>query len=178
MVNIPTARDAMSAYLIVLRPDEDIFEAIDVLVDKRVSGAPVLDDKGELVGILTEKDCLRILSNSAYGELAGGTVGDYMSPVKVTLSTEMGIFGVVDAFLQTNFPILPVLHHGKLVGRVSRLDLLQQIRSFERRVEQERAQEERERYELEHPSSIERMQRIASSHTPKQLAEVMKNRYN
>ncbi len=174
MVRIPTARDALSRYMIVLRPEEDLLEAIDILVRKRTQGAPVVNAAGDLVGILTEKDCLRLLSNSAYGELTGGRVEDYMSTVKVTLTTEMDLFSVATAFLATNFPILPVLDNGRLVGRISRLDLLQQIKRFEHSIQQEHARQERERYERENPSSIDRMQRLASSHTPEQFAEILK----
>lgn len=175
-VRIPTARDAVSRYMIVLRPDQDLLAAIDTLVRKRAQGAPVLNEEGELVGILTEKDCLRLLSNSAYGELAGGKVSDYMSTVKVTLTVDMDLFSVAEAFLQTNFPVLPVLERGKLIGRISRLDLLRQIKELERDIERERAQEERDRRERDDPSSIDRMQRFAGRHTPEQLAELMRNR--
>ncbi|HXV62471.1 MAG TPA: CBS domain-containing protein [Vicinamibacteria bacterium] len=175
-VRIPTARDAVSRYMIVLRPDQDLLGAIDTLVRKRAQGAPVLNEEGDLVGILTEKDCLRLLSNSAYGELAGGNVGDYMSSVKVTLTVDMDLFSVAEAFLATNFPVLPVLEQGKLVGRISRLDLLWQIKALERDIARERAREERERKERDNPSSIDRMQRFAGSHSPEQLAELLRNR--
>ena len=176
MVEIPTAGDALSKYKIVLRPDEDLLAAIDVLVRKRCSGAPVLSEDGELVGILTEKDCLRLLSNSAYGELSGGTVRDYMSNVKVTLTSDMDLFSVAKAFLGTNFPVLPVVDQGKLVGRVSRLDLLGQIKELERKILREQSRAERDRKEQNNPSSIESMQRVASSHTPGQLAELLRRR--
>ena len=176
MIQIPTARDTLSPYFIVLRPEEDLLAAVDVLVRKRAQGAPVLNDEEELVGILTEKDCLRLLSNSAYGELAGGRVSDYMSSVKVTLTADMDLFRVAAAFLETNFPILPVLERGKLIGRVSRLDLLRQVKELERNIERDRAQEDKRCHERDNPSSIDQLQRLANSHTPKQLAEVLKNR--
>ncbi len=176
MIHIPTARDALSRYRIVLRPDEDLLAAIDVLVRKRAQGAPVLNEEGELVGILTEKDCLRLLSNSAYGELAGGRVSDYMSSVKVTLTADMDLFRVAAAFLQTNFPILPVLERGKLIGRISRLDLLRQVKELERSIERDRAQEDKRRQEQDKPPSIDQLQHLAGSHTPAQLAELLKNR--
>lgn len=176
MVHVPTARQALSKYMVVLQAQASLMEAIDILVRKGAQGAPVLDADGALMDILAEKDCLRLLSNSAYGEMTGGKVEDYMSAMKVTLTPDMDIFAVADAFLQTNFPILPVLDHGKLIGRVGRLDALRQIQELERNIERERALQGRDREERGHPPSIDQMQRLADSHTPQQFAELLRDR--
>ena len=74
MDKVPTARDCMVATSqFTLTPDTDVYKAIKVLVAKHASGAPVVDENGMLLGILTEKDCLRVLSRSAYDERGGGT---------------------------------------------------------------------------------------------------------
>ena len=63
-----------------------------------------------------------------------------------------------------------------VIGRVSRLDLLRQVKELERNIERDRAQEDKRRHERDNPSSIDQLQLLANSHTPKQLAEVLKNR--
>ena len=54
-----TAKDFMTGSLVTFSPDEDVITAMQVLIEKRISGAPVVDRLGNLIGILSEKDCLR-----------------------------------------------------------------------------------------------------------------------
>jgi predicted transcriptional regulator len=176
LTNIPTARDMLTHWTVVVRPDMDLLAAIEVLVNKRANGAAVVNEAEELIGLLTEKDCLRVLANAAYGELAGGRVAEYMSTVRIVISPEMDLFTVAKRFLETNFPVLPVLEGTKLLGRISRLDVLAQVRRFEADLEAERTREAAERQEREHPTSIEAMQRLASTHTPDQLEGVFRGR--
>ena len=80
-VKVPTVKECMADWWVTLRADMNIIEAADLLFSKHSAGAPVLDADGHLVGILTEKDCLRLLSNTTYmtskfAALAGGTVAD------------------------------------------------------------------------------------------------------
>ena len=159
MVDIPTARDVMTRWLMTLSPDADLIQAIEGLVGKRMAGAPVVNTRGELVGLLTEKDCLRLLSRSRPGTLARGTVADYMSIVRVTVDIDADLFTVINHFLRTNFPVLPVLEHGQLAGRVSRLDLLRQVDRLIAAFQGElgRAMEQ------PRPGSIEQLQRRAAS---------------
>ena len=175
--NLPTAREIMADPLITFHPDEDIFDAIERLVVRKISGAPVLNDKKQLVGILTEKDCLRIVSHIAYDELEGGRVSDYLSPVKVTLDPTMDVFSVANAFLRTNFVALPVLENERYVGRINRRDVLRAIIQWFRKHTNKRMQD---RLALEEgqrpPSSIERMQKIVASHKKEHVAEVFRRK--
>lgn len=177
MRKIPTARDCMSTWFVTLAPEMDVYEAIDVLAAKRASGAPVLDEAGELLGILTEKDCLRVMSNAAYGELAGGTVADYMSPVKVAITADMDLFSVAREFLATNFAILPVLEKGKPVGRISRQDMLRAIHQLHEAIEAEKAREEETLKTMQQPQSIDQLQRVFASGRPENIAALLSDRH-
>jgi len=114
----------MTKALVTLRPDMSIYEAISVLLKNKISGAPVVDQGKMLVGVLSEKDCLRIFANGAYNQLPGGIVADYMSKVTKTAHPDDDLFTVADVFLKNPFRRLPVLEHGVLVGQVSRRDVL------------------------------------------------------
>jgi CBS domain-containing protein len=172
-----TARDVMSTWVFTLAPDADVYRAIDTLVAKRAPGAPVVDEFNRLVGILTEKDCLRVLTGSAYGNLSGGHVRDYMSPIGVTVSPNMDLFSVAQLFLSSNFPSLPVLDGGKLVGTISRQDMLLGIQGLQRAVEAERLREDRHLKAMQDPRTISEMQRLVASQKRAQLAAVLTHRH-
>jgi predicted transcriptional regulator len=171
MIALPTARNAMTDWRLVLHPETDLLQAIRDLVARRAAGAPVVREDGSLAGVLTEKDCLRVLSNRAYGEFHGGTVREVMSTIKAEVTPEMDIFAVAHVFLGGNFPVLPVTENGKLVGRVSRQDMLREMQRFIR--EQRRAKSEAAAPQR---SGIAEMQRLAADATPAQLAQMMRDR--
>ena len=80
MTQIPLVKDFMTTKVITLKPNMDIYEAMTQLLKHHISGAPVVDDERNLVGILSEKDCLRVFAVRAYsGQLPGGLVSDFMS---------------------------------------------------------------------------------------------------
>ena len=171
---IPTVRSCMSPPLFKLYPDQDVFQAIKMLLGKGSSGAPVVDEQNHLLGILTEKDCLRAVSVSAYdASLLGGKVADSMSPVRVTIDPDMDVFAAVHLFLETNFNVLPVLEEGKIVGRVSRRDLLRKIRKWQtENIRRKRRDQQAIEAEQHRPSSIEAMQKMVGSHNKDQVAEI------
>lgn len=176
MRKVPTVRDCMSSWYTTLTPDMEIYEAIEILENKRAAGAPVLDADGKLLGILTEKDCLRVISNAAYEGLANGTVRDYMSEPKAVLTPDMDLFAAAKQFLATNFAVLPVCENGKPIGRISRQDMLRGIQHILREMAREKAREEQELQSKTQPRSIEQMQRLAGSVNPKNFAEAMRDR--
>ena len=177
MLPIPTVKDCISKPLFTVNPDTDIFEAVDTLVAHKASGAPVIDDKGDLVGILTEKDCLRMLSSAAYGSLVSGKVRDFMSEVKLSVPAQMDIFAAVQAFLASNFARLPVLEHGKLVGTISRKDMLRGIQEFHKRLIDLQARETGASAGVKPPNAIDQIQRMVSSQSKEQLAAVFSARH-
>ncbi|MCC6153459.1 MAG: CBS domain-containing protein [Candidatus Hydrogenedentes bacterium] len=176
MQRIPTARDCMSTWFITLRPDMEIYEAIDLLENKRAAGAPVLDGEGNLLGILTEKDCLRVLSSGAYQSLSSGKVSDYMSEPKSMITTDMDLFTVAKQFLDTNFAVLPVMENGKPVGRISRQDMLRGIQQLQRQMVRDKQREEVELETQTRPKSIDQFQQLAARLEPRHLAAVMRER--
>jgi CBS domain-containing protein len=119
-----TVADIMATRLITFTPDMNIHEAIRVLLDKRVSGAPVVDADGALIGMLSKKDCLKIVFSSQYHDDWGGPVSDFMSTGVETLDADMDLVSAAQLFLASHFRRFPVLRDGRLVGQVSRYDIL------------------------------------------------------
>lgn len=119
-----TVADIMATRLITLTPDMNIHEAIRVLLEKRISGAPVVDAGGALVGVLSKKDCLKIVFSSRYHDDWGGPVRDFMSAPVETMDANQDMVSAAQHFLDSHFRRFPVLRDGKLVGQVSRYDIL------------------------------------------------------
>ena len=149
-------------------------EAINRLARSEFSAMPVLGEHGVLVGLLTEKDALRTIAVWAYEGVAGGTVGDYMSPLTVRLTPEMDLLTALRAFLECNFHCLPVTEGAHLVGCLNRDDLLKGMVAWATAIDQDRDKRFSTPSEIERPSNIEEMQRVAASHTPNQLAEIFR----
>ena len=124
------ARDYMTRHLITLTPDMEILHAIGILVERQISGAPVLDRTGNLVGMLSEKDCLRIaLSAGYYGEW-GGRVAEYMHAPVATIDADMPIVEVAQLFAEREYRRYPVLEDARLVGQISRSDVLRALQQL------------------------------------------------
>ena len=126
-VGIPVAcvRDFMTRSLITLTPEVDVFDAIDHILSKRISGAPVVDADGKYLGIFSEKTAMRVLVAALYDQLPGTNVGSYMNLDRNRLiSDHDSLLVVARKFEQTPYRRLPVLYGQKLGGQVSRRDVL------------------------------------------------------
>ncbi len=116
--------DYMARDLVTLTPQTEINRAMQILLDRRISGAPVLDGQGWLVGVLSKKDCLRAALQASYFREWGGTVADYMSREVATLDADLDIVEGAGAFISSSYRRFPVLRDGRLVGQISRADML------------------------------------------------------
>lgn len=128
-----TARDIMSHKPVALRSDDSITEAIRVLLRKDISGVPVVDEAGELVGILSERDCLRVIAVGEYNAADHErlrSVAEFMTPPRYTVTAEVGIYSLADFFLTHHERRLPVVEGNRLVGLVSRRDVLRGIQKM------------------------------------------------
>lgn len=132
MVDVmPHVRDFMDKTFITLTPDMDVYRAIDILLKGSITGAAVVDHKEKIVGVLSEKDCLRTLVHGAYSSLPGGKVSDYMTPAVDTIHPDLDIFTVADKFLNCTYRrLLVVDEDNKLVGQITRRDLLRAIQKL------------------------------------------------
>ncbi len=128
-MSFPTIDKIMARDEITLTPDQPINDAITILLENKVTGAPVLDKNRKIVGMITEKDCLRVLIDSAYHNMpfSDKTVSVYMSPVVKMVTTEHDLLDIANEFLTTNFRKFPVVYKGTLVGQISRRDVLRAI---------------------------------------------------
>jgi CBS domain-containing protein len=122
-----TVQEFMSRDLVKFLPGMDVLEAARILVDKRISGAPVVDPLGNLLGVLSEKDCLKTALSAGYHEEWGGRVEEYMSRGVVTLEADTSVIDAARRFLDEGYRRYPVVSEGRLVGLISRRDILRAL---------------------------------------------------
>jgi CBS domain-containing protein len=117
-------KDHMVTHVVTLHPDMEILRATQVLIGSDVSGAPVLDQHGRLVGVLTERDCLRVVLHAGYYGEPGGLVRDYMTREPVSVNPDDTILELAERFIQEGYRRYPVVDGGRLVGLISRRDVM------------------------------------------------------
>lgn len=122
-----TVADYMSTRLVTLSPEMGVLDAMRTLLDERISGAPVVDDRGNLVGLLTQRDCLGVAVQSSYFQEPAGRVSDFMSRDVETVRADLGLVELIERFSATPYRRFPVMEGTRLVGQVSRRDILSAI---------------------------------------------------
>ena len=131
MTRLPTVREFMDHHVQTISPDSNIMDAVDFLLEKRVTGALVANSKGELVGILTEFDCLRLLTHGDQrGEAPRGKVKDYMTSDVQTIPPTMDIYYCAGLFMNVSFRRFPVVENGRVAGAITRFDLLRAVHRY------------------------------------------------
>ena len=124
------AKDYMSANLVTFTPEMDILEAMSRLIEKRISGAPVVDKQGNLVGVLSEKDCLKVALHASYHSESAGTVAEFMHAQVKTVDADTSIVDIANMFLQDDYRRYPVMKDNRLVGQISRRDVLRALETL------------------------------------------------
>ena len=124
---MPIVKNYMTTNLITLQDEMDVYFAIGLLLKNNISGAPVIDNNNNLSGILSEKDCLRVFANGSFHNMPGGEVSRFMTKVVATVEPNTDLFSVADIFLKHNYRRMPVIKGKKLVGQISRRDVLRAI---------------------------------------------------
>ena len=114
----------MKTDLITVEKDCPIYEAIKIMVENNITGLPVVDAEMHLSGIITEKDVLSLLYNN---QDSPGKVGDYMIENVVSFDSEDSLIDITDSFINNHFRRVPILSDGKLVGIISRKDIISYI---------------------------------------------------
>lgn len=112
-------RSVMKTKLITVLPTDPVRRALELLIEHSISGLPVVEEDGTIVGVLSEKDVLKV-----FYEDGVGTVADLMTPNPVTVPVDGPLVDVFDTLMARSFRRLLVEEDGKLVGLVSRADLM------------------------------------------------------
>ncbi|MCX7548520.1 CBS domain-containing protein [Xanthomarina sp. F1114] len=118
--------DIMTKDLITFKPEQSVEDVIDSLIKYKISGGPVVNDNYELVGMISEGDCLKQISESRY----------YNMPVEIdivekrmiknveTIDGNMNVLDAANKFLDSKRRRFPIVENGKLIGQISQKDIL------------------------------------------------------
>jgi CBS domain-containing protein len=116
-----TARDVMTTHLITLSPKTTAEEAIRTLLANKISGAPVLDEAGDLAGIVSEFQLLAVIYNESF---RNRPIGELMTRDVLTVDEHAPLTEVASKFIRHRIRRLPVVRCGKVVGQISRRDVI------------------------------------------------------
>ncbi len=134
MQKLPNVNEIMDKVFLTFTYDTSVREAVETLGKERLFGACVVDETGKLLGILSEKQCLKIykkaLLENNVSLLEEAKVTDIMYPEFKTVPPNTGIVDVAQIFLTSEFRRMPVVDSGKLVGQITRRDIVRAIQKF------------------------------------------------
>ena len=118
--------DYMTKKLVTFTPEQSILHVMELFTKYNISGGPVLDDNGFLVGIISEADCMKQISESRYFNqpILDKSVESFMTKNVETIPSDMSIFDAAGVFVKHNRRRLPVMKDGLLIGQISRKDIV------------------------------------------------------
>ena len=118
--------DIMSRNLIVFKPEETVHEVMKKFIKYRISGGPVVNEKGDLIGVISEADCMKEVSESRYFNMPilDKSVSNFMTTNVDTIDASKTIFEAASNFFKTSRRRFPVMEKNKLVGQISRKDIV------------------------------------------------------
>lgn len=121
--------DYMATRLVTFRPEQSMFEAVDLLIKHRISGGPVIDEDNQLVGMISEGDCLKEVVKGKYNNMLilSGCVSDHMVKNVISIAPETNIFEAANMFLTRRLRRFPVIRGGKLIGQISQKDIMKAV---------------------------------------------------
>lgn len=118
--------DIMCHTLVVFKPEQSIHEVMSQFIKNRISGGPVVDDKGHLIGVISEADCMKEISDSRYFNMPilDKSVEHFMTKNVDTIDASLSVFEAADLFSKTSRRRFPVMQNNRLVGQISRKDVV------------------------------------------------------
>ncbi len=131
MLKSVNLRDYMLTRPVKVKPEDNVLDAMQVIIDNKVSGVCVVDAEDTLVGILSELDCLRAVLGAIYNEGGVGQVRDYMASDNLVVAhPNEDIVDVAQDMLLKNKRRRPVVENGRLVGQITCRQLLSAVKKF------------------------------------------------
>jgi CBS domain-containing protein len=122
-----TVRDYMATKVITVSPEEEIAQVVRLLIDEDVSGVVVADNEGRVVGVVTERDCIAVAISTGYYEEWGGPVQRFMSAPVECVAPGDSLVDIAARMTESRFRRFPVVEEGRLVGLLTRRDVLRAL---------------------------------------------------
>lgn len=120
----PTAADIMIRRVVTVNPHQDLFEVIGLLIKHQISGAPVVDKAGRYLGIFSERTSIGLLVDAVAHGTPTNSIESWIDADAPTVTPDTDLLTIAQILKESNYRRLPVLQHGKVVGLISRRDVL------------------------------------------------------
>jgi CBS domain-containing protein len=131
MLQSVNLRDYMLLNPVKVHPQDNVMDAMKVIIDNKISGVCVVDADMNLLGVLSELDCLRAVLGAVYNNTSIGTVSDYMASDNLVVAhPNEDIVDVAQDMLLKNKRRRPVVENGKLIGQITCRQLLSAVMKF------------------------------------------------
>lgn len=120
-------RDYMSHKVVSFDIRDDVADIVAVLLENKITGAPVLDAHRQVIGFISEQDCIKEMLNTAFYCDLTATAADVMKKPVVTVDPDLPITALAEQLDTSKPKVFPVVEEGKLVGIISRANVLQAL---------------------------------------------------
>ena len=117
-------KPVMKTNVITVKKDTPVYDAIELLLNNHITGLPIVDDNDNLVGMITEKDVLKLLYANIKED---AKVEQFMTKDVVTFDESDNLTDLAECFIHNNFRRVPILKNGKIVGILSKKDIIAYI---------------------------------------------------
>lgn len=126
-----TVADYMTKRVVTLTKETEVIEAIKKLLDHKITCAPVIDERGQLLGMFSEKDGMKVFLESVYNQGMSGKVGDFMTTDTLSVDAESSVVDLAEKFQTSSIRSFPVFQDGEFAGIISRTDVLRALVSIQ-----------------------------------------------
>ncbi|HRP23581.1 MAG TPA: CBS domain-containing protein [Thauera sp.] len=132
MLSSLLVKDYMIGDHLAFTAQTDLLRAVHTLLEHRLSGAPVVDENNRLIGFLSEKDCLKAALDASYFRREAGSVQEFMSTDVTSISGDASLIDAIEMFIGDHYRCLPVVEGSRLIGQISRVDILKGLEKLRR----------------------------------------------
>jgi CBS domain-containing protein len=130
MSQLPIVYDFMDKSFATVHPDTPMQKAIKLLIKRKLTGVLVVDAEKQLLGVLSETDCLKILLRRGFDRFPDDVVESYMHAVPRTVESTLDIIRAAQIFVENPFRRLAVVDAGELVGQITRRDIVKGMEKY------------------------------------------------
>lgn len=121
----------MSAAVVTVSPNEEVLHAIRTMVERRLQAVPVVDNRGNVVGVLADRDCMKVVFRAAYHQDWGGPVREFMDAKAMSIEAGTPLVEIPEFVMSHPHALYPVVKNNRLIGQVTRRDIMKTLLEFE-----------------------------------------------
>ena len=131
MENTDPVEKIMSAAVVTVSPNEEVLHAIRTMVERRLQAVPVVDNRGNVVGVLADRDCMKVVFRAAYHQEWGGPVREFMDAKAILIEAGTPVVEIPEFVVSHPHALYPVVKNNRLIGQVTRRDIMKTLLEFE-----------------------------------------------